>query len=97
MRLRLQTIRALRLNYKWRGVYVWLKGRQKCRRCRGEGRVPLGVRNGLSGLTASAASFTAVTCSTCDGETKVRGYQRILKEPKQVAQEQQAIAEGVFV
>ncbi len=26
---RVRAIQALRLNYKWRGVYLWLKGRKK--------------------------------------------------------------------
>lgn len=26
---RLAAIRALRLNYTWRGVYLWLKGRKR--------------------------------------------------------------------
>ena len=29
MRLRIEAIRALRLNYTRRGVYVWLKGRKR--------------------------------------------------------------------
>jgi hypothetical protein len=84
---RLAAIRALRLNYKWRGVYVWLKGRQKCRRCSGSGRVSLfGVTSGL---------MTAVVCPSCNGG-QVRGYQRILSEPGKVIREQTAIAEGVM-
>jgi hypothetical protein len=29
MRLRIEAVRALRLNYRWRGVYIWLKGRKR--------------------------------------------------------------------
>jgi len=36
MKLRLQALLSLHLNYKWRGVYVWLKARH-CSRC---GRAP---------------------------------------------------------
>lgn len=84
MKPRLQAIRALRLNYKWRGVWIWLKGRKRCRRCKGEGWVYSGP-----------PFWVPDDCPTCHGELK-RGYQRILKEPNQVAQEQQAIAEGVM-
>lgn len=96
MKLRIEAMKALRLNYKRRGVWVWLKGRQRCRPCRGEGRVPLGVRGGLVGLTSSTASFTARPCPSCNGSTKQRGYQRILHEPKRVIQEQHAIAGGAM-
>lgn len=96
MRLRIQAIRSLRWNHTCRGVWVWLKGRQQCRRCQGEGRVPLGARDGIVGLTSSAASFTARACPSCEGEGKVRGYQRILSEPERVISEQTAAAEGVF-
>lgn len=94
MKLRIKALRSLRWNYKRRGVWVWLKGRQKCRGCLGGGRVPLGVTPGLIGLTTSASSFTSQTCSTCEGDGKVRGYQRILFEPRQAFAEQERAAAG---
>jgi hypothetical protein len=84
MKLRLQALRALRLNYKRRGVLVWLIGRRRCRRCKGCGRV------------WSAALWAEITCPVCDGSKEPRGYQRILSEPERVTQEQDAIAEGVM-
>lgn len=29
MRLRLEALSALRLNYTWRGVWIWLRGRKR--------------------------------------------------------------------
>lgn len=29
MRPRIEAIRALRMNYTWKGVYVWLRGRKR--------------------------------------------------------------------
>jgi hypothetical protein len=55
MRLRIEAIRALRLNYTRRGVYVWLKGHKR--------------RSGL------------------------KGWQRVLREPARVIEEQHAIAD----
>ena len=88
MTRRRQAIRALRLNYKWRGVWIWLKGRQRCRHCNATGYV-LGPSGDFP--------LATIRCPICLSEAKVRGYLRILHEPERVAQEQQAIAEGVFV
>lgn len=96
MILRLEALRSLRWNYTRKGVWFWLKGRQRCRNCFGEGRVPGGLAGGIIGLSTSAASFTARTCPRCDGATKVRGYQRVLHEPQRVLAEQTQLAEGVF-
>jgi hypothetical protein len=90
---RLRALRSLRWNYRRRGVWVWLKGRQ-CFSCGGKGKViqvviqvprPTGGGN-LGGLA---------TCSRCHGSPR-RGYQRILSEPAEVIAEQTALAEGVF-
>lgn len=59
MRLRIEAIRALRLNYTRRGVYLWLK------------------------------------CPTC--QSGLKGWQRVWSEPETVRNEQQAIADGVFL
>lgn len=88
MRLRLKAIRSLRWNYRWRGVWVWLKGRavRRCTLCAGDGEIRLGE--------------ALVDCFWCDGAGKIfgrRGYQRILSEPQRVIDEQTAAAEGVFV
>lgn len=96
MRLRFKALRSLRWNYTRKGVWFWLKGRQRCRYCHGKGRVPLGVTAGMIGLTTSPASFTARSCPRCDGATNVRGYRRILSEPERVLAEQTQLAEGVF-
>lgn len=66
MKLRLQALRSLCVNYKWRGVYVWLKGRQRCRRCKGNGWV------------WSRERFADIDCPVCRKRKAVRGYRRIL-------------------
>lgn len=97
MKLRLKALRSLRLNYKWRGVWVWLKGRavRRCIPCQGDGRIckhpPLHI---------PPCGHELKVCPACLGDGKQfgkRGYQRILFEPKQVLAEQEATAEGVFV
>ena len=48
MRLRIEALRALRLNYTRRGVYIWLKGRKRRSGLKGWQRVlrePEVVRN----------------------------------------------------
>lgn len=83
MKLRLQALRSLRWNYRWRGVWVWLKGRH-CFSCGGKGRV--------AGRFVDEPPTT--TCSRCHGNPK-RGYQRILTEPEQVIAEQERAGAGV--
>lgn len=83
---RLKALRSLRWNYKRRGVWTWLKGRQ-CFTCGGKGNV-------LRTLPRSAfRNHLISTCPACNGSPK-RGYQRILSEPETVISEQTAIAEG---
>lgn len=86
MKLRIKALLSLRWNYKRRGVWVWLKGRQvrRCDACGGGGVVK---------------ARWARSCRNCMGlgGFHVRGYQRILSEPQRVIDEQTAVAEGVFV
>lgn len=87
--LRLKALRSLRWNYTRKGVWFWLKGRQRCRICGGSGKVapqptdPLGV-------------IVDYRCHRCHGRPQ-RGYQRVLAEPGRVLAEQTQLAEGVFV
>ncbi len=92
----LQAIRALRLNYRRRGVWVWLKGRN-CFSCGGKGKVVTCSLSIPGVLSTGSGSFTQSfgPCSRCDG-SPLRGYQRILTEPERVISEQHAIAEGVM-
>jgi DnaJ-class molecular chaperone len=92
----IQAIKALRWNYKRRGVWNWLKGRN-CFSCGGKGKViayELSFPRGFMG-SGGHGSEKLATCSRCGGKPR-RGYQRILSEPKQVISEQTALAEGVF-
>jgi len=94
MKLRIQAIRALRWNSSWKGVWVWLKGRQtrRCVGCKGTGTCGM-QEAGLAGKAQPQP------CLWCDGTGKIlgkRGYQRILSEPQRVISEQEAIAEGVM-
>jgi hypothetical protein len=94
MKLRLKALRSLRWNYKRRGVWAWLKGRQarRCVACKGTGTC--GVQE--AGLAGRAEPLS---CFWCDSTGKIlgkRGYQRILSEPEKVIQEQTALAEGVM-
>lgn len=93
MKLRIKALRSLRWNYKWRGVWVWLKGRT-CFTCGGKGKV-LQVVIQVPRRTGGGNLDGLVTCSRCHGKPK-RGYQRILSEPETVLNEQRAIAEGVM-
>ena len=81
---RLKALRSLRWNYKRRGVWVWLKGRQRCRRCKGQGEV------------FDRAGWLRISCPVCRRACRVRGYRRILTEPNRVITEQSALAEGAF-
>jgi hypothetical protein len=94
MKLRLQALRALRWNYKWSGVWVWLKGRglTTCELCEGAGHV---CKN--FGLL-SPGRPEIIDCPKCiDGKQRgPRGCQRILSEPQRVVDEQTALAEGVM-
>lgn len=89
MKLRLKALRSLRLNYKRRGVWVWLKGRQRvtCPACLGAKRTPHPSKRGWT-----------LICVECleQGFVNPRGYQRILSEPRAVLNEQRALADGVM-
>lgn len=76
-----RAIRALRLNYRWSGVYRWLRA-PWCSRCRSHGIV-------------IGPSGRPIFCPACDGKPRP-GYKHLCSEPGRVIQEQQAIAEGVF-
>lgn len=96
MTLRLKALRSLRWNYRWRGVWAWLKGRQRCRcpLCEGDGQVCKNFSIGAPGRPE------IVGCPRCDGDGEVpgpRGCRRILSEPGPVIAEQTQLAEGVFV
>lgn len=83
MIIRLRALRSLRLNYKRRGVWVWLKGRKRCRICGGSGY----KRSGYDW------PYDLTLCKCSGGEPR-RGYQRILSEPEQVLAEQERAAAG---
>jgi len=89
MKLGLQALRSLRLNYKWRGVYVWLTGAPSipCSPCKGTG-------------TDYGSNGRPIFCRRCMGEGSnpglKLGWERIRDEPEKVIQEQEAIAEGVM-
>lgn len=87
----LQALRALRWNYRWVGVWAWLKGRQRCRNCKATGYV-LGPSR-----RHPENPLVTIACPVCRSETKARGYQRILSEPETVITEQTGLADGVFV
>lgn len=95
MRLRLQALRSLRLNYKWRGVYVWLKGHKlsRCVTCQGDGKL---CKNPPLHTPPRPELKDCPNCQGSGRERGKRGYQRILSEPEKVTQEQHAIAEGVM-
>lgn len=97
MKPRLQALRAFRWNYKWRGVWVWLKGRN-CFICGGNGAVVRWDIKLAGSLRIASGRFVQrlTACSRCGGKPK-RGYHRILTEPQKVIVEQAAMAEGVFV
>jgi hypothetical protein len=96
VKLRIEAMKALRLNYRWSGVRAWLKGRN-CFSCGGKGKVVVCSLHIAPVLETGSGSFTQrlATCKRCGGDP-VRGYQRIVSEPKHVIQEQHAIAEGVM-
>lgn len=87
MILRFKALRSLRWNYKRRGVWVWLKGRQRCRECNATGYT-LGPSRDLP--------LSTIACPICRSECKVTGWKRIAREPEKVIAEQTAMAEGVF-
>lgn len=90
MTLRLKALRSLRWNYRWSGVWFWLKGRQRCRECNDTGYV-------LGPSADGTHPLVTLRCPRCRETRRVRGYQRVLHEPERVIAEQTAMAEGVFV
>lgn len=94
MKLRLKALRSLRLNYKRRGVWVWLKGRRlvRCSACGGEGQIAMTFGRRPSTLPPEVRGCS--DCGESGRQLGQRGYQRILSEPKQVLAEQEQAAAG---
>jgi len=92
VKLRIKALLSLRLNYKWRGVWNWLKGApaQRCEICKGRG----------SKRTGWPYPYDLTECNRCMGEGSnpglKLGWERIWDEPQRVIDEQTAIAEGVM-
>ena len=87
LKLRIKALRSLRLNYKRRGVWVWLKGWQlrRCIPCQGDGKL---CKNPPLHIHEKPELTDCPNCGGSGRERWQRGYQRILSEPQRIIDEQ---------